>query len=262
MLRHPLRGSPSVLLLGAVVSAGVCSGEGARDTSAAPLEVAVAANFAAVLDDVLPDFEKATGTPVRVSVGSTGSLYAQIHRGAPFDVFLAADADRPRRLEEEGLAVTGSRLVYALGRLVVYAPRAPLGWEVPAALRESGVRVAWANPRTAPYGVAALATLAAWGLTDLEGAVGESVGQTYQYVASGAADFGFLAGSQVSEASEGSFHIVSPQLHPPIVQEALILARSRHPSATDFLSYLASASVRARIRAAGYDVPGGDPDGQ
>jgi molybdate transport system substrate-binding protein len=251
-----------VLLLGAVVSAGGCSGEGARDTSAIPLEVAVAANFAAVLTDVLPAFEEATGTPVRVSVGSTGSLYAQIHRGAPFDVFLAADADRPRRLEEEGLAAAGSRRAYALGRLVVYAPRMPRGWVVPGALRERGVRVAWANPRTAPYGVAALATLAAWGLTDLEGAVGESVGQAYQYVASGAADFGFVAGSQVRDASDGSFRVISPELHPPIVQEALILTRSRHPAARDFLAYLGSASVRARIGEGGYDLPEGATDGR
>jgi len=262
MVRNPLRATPLVLLLGAVVNAGGCAGEGARDISAMPLEVAVAANFAAVLADVLPAFEEATGTPVRVSVGSTGSLYAQIHRGAPFDVFLAADADRPRRLEEEGLATAGSRRAYALGRLVVYAPRMPLGWAVPGALSARGVRVAWANPRTAPYGGAALATLSAWGLANLEGAVGESVGQTYQYVASGAADFGFVAGSQVRGASEGSFHIVSSELHPPIVQEAVILARSQHPAARDFLSYLGSASVRARIREGGYDLPEGGPDGR
>jgi molybdate transport system substrate-binding protein len=242
------------------MSAGACSGEGAPPTSATPLEVAVAANFAAVLNDVVSDFEEASGTPVRISVGSTGSLYAQVHSGAPYDVFLAADADRPRRLEQEGLAVSGSRRVYALGRLVVYAPRRPPGWAVPGALTERGVRVAWANPRTAPYGVAAEAALAAWGLTDLEGAVGESVGQAYQYVASGAADIGLVAGSQVIEAREGSVRGVPPELYPPIVQEAVILARSRHPSATAFLAYLGSEAVRARIRAGGYGVPDGASD--
>lgn len=222
----------------------------------------MAANFAALLDDVVPDFEAAFGTPVRISVGSTGSLYSQIHSGAPFDVFLAADADRPRRLEEEGLAVPGSRRAYALGTLVVYAPRLPMGWTLPEALTRDAVRVAWANPRIAPYGVAAQATLAAWGMSALEGAVGESVGQVYQFVASGAADIGFVAGSQVGAAAEGSWRAVSPESYSPIVQEAVILARSRHPAAAAFLTYLGSPAVRSRIRDGGYGVPADDADGR
>lgn len=222
----------------------------------------MAANFAALLADIVPDFEAASATPVRVSVGSTGSLYSQIHSGAPFDVFLSADAERPRRLEEEGLAESGSRRAYALGTLVAFAPRLPTGWSLPAALTADGVRVAWANPRIAPYGVAARAALAAWGLSDLEGAVGESVGQVYQFVASGAADIGFVAGAQVGGATEGSVREISPELYPPIVQEAVILTRSRHPAAAAFLAYLGSAEVQSRIRDGGYGVPTEDTDGR
>ena len=261
MVRHPLCSTPWALVIGAALGAGACSGDGGPRTSAAPLEVAVAANFAALLGDILPDFEAASGTPVRVSVGSTGSLYAQIRGGAPFDVFLAADADRPRLLEQEGLAVPGSRRAYALGTLVVFAPRLPTGWSIPESLREPGLRVAWANPRTAPYGVAAQAALSAWGLVGLEGAVGESVGQVYQFVASGAADIGFVAGAQVGDATEGSIRAVSPDLYSPIVQEGVILARSRHPAAAAFMSYLESAAVRAHITAGGYGVPDGGADG-
>lgn len=261
MVRLPPRGTSRALIFGAALHALSCGGERAPASLGAPLEVAVAANFAATLDEVRADFERATGTPVRLSVGSTGSLYAQIRRGAPFDVFLAADVDRPRRLDDDGFVVPGSRMVYALGRLAVFAPRASEGWQLPGSLRAEGVRVAWANPRIAPYGAAAEAVLASWGLTSIEGALGESVGQVYQYVASGAADFGFVAGSQVNAAPAASVRWVSPDLHPPIVQEAVILARSRHPAAADFLSFLGSESVRGRLEARGYAMPRGRADG-
>jgi molybdate transport system substrate-binding protein len=177
-------------------------------------------------------------------------------------VLLAADGERPRLLEEGGQAVAGTRFVYALGRLVVFAPGRDDDWTVPEVLTEPGVRVAWAEPRTAPYGAAAQAVLERWGLDGLEGAVGESVGQTLQFALSGAVDVAFVGRAQVMDAPPAEVRELPVDLAPPIPQEAVLLkAGADVRAATDFLAFLRSAEGRARIRAAGYDLPAEGTDG-
>lgn len=235
-----------------------CRGE----PRASPIEVAVAANFAGVAAALARDFEARTGDSVRIAVGATGGLYAQIVNGAPFHLFLSADAERPRRLEEEGLAVPGTRFVYAVGRLTVYAPRLEPGWETPAVLSRPELRVAWANPRTAPYGVAAVEALEAWDVAGIEGAVGESVGQVLQFVRSGAADVGFVALAQVLEEAPEAVRLVPPELYAPLRQEAVLLvAGAERADARAFLEFLRSPPAAERIRAGGYEVPEGPVGG-
>lgn len=258
MLRTLLRRCRTITPFVVVSCAIACAESSPGTVRDAPLEVAVAANFLPVAESLVARLEDELGVAVRLSAGSSGSLYAQIRQGAPFEVFLSADSERPSRLESDGLAIEGSRTPYAIGRLVVFAPRFPDGWVLPDDLRREGVRVTWANPRIAPYGVAARAALEAWGLGGLEGAVGESVGQSYQFVASGAADAGFVARSQVLEAPLTSVREVPSDLHPAIVQEAVLLGPGEpRAEARAFLDALSEEWVRARIRDAGYEVPSG-----
>lgn len=226
------------------------------------VDVAVAANFAPVARDLATAFEDLAGSPVRLAVGSTGGLTAQVVAGAPFHVLLAADTVRPAWLVDEGRAVAGSRFTYAVGRLVVHAPDRTDAWTLPDLLREPGLRVAWADPRTAPYGAAARSALEAWGLGDLEGVVGESVGQTWQFVRSGAVDAAFVAAAQVRGLPPATVRAVPDSLHPPLRQDAVLLTHgAEHPPARAFLDFVRGAEARAIIREAGYDLVGGAGDG-
>ncbi|MBT8405789.1 MAG: molybdate ABC transporter substrate-binding protein [Gemmatimonadetes bacterium] len=233
---------------------------GGADSGPVPVQVAVAANFAATADTLASLFERETGTPVSLAVASTGSLYAQIVNGAPHHVFLSADEDRPRRLEEAGLAVPGTRFVYALGQLVAFAPARDDDWTLPAALREPGVRLAWADPRIAPYGAAARAALDHWRIVASDGAVGESVGHVLQYVRTGAVDVAFVSRAQVIDADGAHVRAVPAEVADPIRQAALLLEPGRNtPEAAEFLRFLQSAGARSVIEAAGYELAPGVP---
>jgi len=235
---------------------------GNRDSDG-PLQIAVAANFASCLEEILVLWEGAGHAPATVIVGSTGRHFAQINNGAPFDVFLAADADRPRRLEEENFAVPGSRFCYALGRLVLWAPGIEIAPDAAAAdlLRDAPYHhLAIANPRLAPYGRAAQQFLEAIGVWDGLGerlVTGQSVGQTWQFVASGAAEAGLLALSQTKKLEdEHAVLIVPAEFYASIVQEAVLLERARdNEEATRFLKFLGTDEARNVIRAYGYGVP-------
>ncbi len=262
MLSLPTR-SPRGLALGALILAACGGVSDGPDDPSTPLSVAVAANFASTLDGLRREFEARSGTTVVASVGATGAFYSQIRSGAPYHVFLAADTERGPRLEAEGLAVEGSGFVYAEGRLAVFAPRLGEGWTVPGVFRTPGLQVSWANPRTAPYGVAALAALEAWGVTGVEGAVGESVGQVAQFVRAGAADVGFVALAQVVGEPPESYREVPSDLYPAIRQGAVLLAAGRdRPDARAFLAFLRSPFAIEHIRSAGYTVDGGGLDGR
>ena len=225
-----------------------------------PLErsvrVAVAANFTESAREIAAAFERETGHRVLLSFGSTGQLYAQIAQGAPFEVFLAADEERPARAEAEGLAVEGSRLTYARGRLVLFSMEEGRV-RGPEALEDPEVRrIALANPRTAPYGRAALETMRA---LDLEAAlagrqvIGTNVSQAQQFVRTGNAEIGFLALSQVLGRREGSRWLVPEELHAPIRQQAALLDPGReNPAARRFLAFLQSDAARAILRRRGY----------
>lgn len=227
---------------------------------AAEVRVAVAANFAAPMKQIGAAFEQQTGHRVLASVGSTGALFAQVVHGAPFQIFLSADDTTPRRLEAQGLAVAGTRRVVAVGRLVLWSPRADLVDAEGQVLRTGRFeRLAVANPKLAPYGAAAREVMDRLGLEPhLRGRLvqGENIAQAHQFVASGNAALGFLALSQVmvdGRIGSGSAWLVPPHLHAPLRQEAVLLSRGETSTAARaFLAFLTSEASRAIIQAHGY----------
>jgi molybdate transport system substrate-binding protein len=234
----------------------------AGTTRAAEVEVAVAANFAGAIQRIADEFAKETGNRAIIATGATGKLCAQIENGAPFEVLLAADDRAPTKLEAEGLAVPGSRFTYALGRLVLFSAK-PDEVDASGSVLPSGhfVHLAIANPKVAPYGAAALATLTSLGLLEAVRSklvFGEDIAQTYQFVATGAADVGFVALSQVASPGkriEGSYWIVPDRLYPAIRQDAVLLSRgARLPQARAFYEYLKGARAREWIKAYGYGL--------
>jgi molybdate transport system substrate-binding protein len=228
---------------------------------AAEVSVAVAANFAAPMQMIAAAFEQDTGSKASLSFGSTGKFYAQIRNGAPFQILLSADGETPARLEQEGLAVAGTRFTYALGRLVLWSQQAGLVDDKGEILRTGTFqRLAVANPRLAPYGAAALQTLDQLGLLQrLQARLvqGESIAQTYQFVATGNAALGFVALSQVMQdgrLAAGSSWQVPANLHAPLRQDAVLLASGKdNPAALALLAYLRGERARAIIRSFGYD---------
>lgn len=223
---------------------------------AGEIRVAVAANFAPTLQLIADDFAAGTGHRVLISTGSTGKHYAQIRNGARFDIFLAADAERPALLEQSGIGVPGSRFTYATGRLALWAPGQTTVADPAALLRGGRYRyLAIANPRLAPYGAAAKQVLEAWQLWGpLQSKLvrGENAGQAYQYVATGNAEVGLVALSQVL-GQRGAYQVLPETLHAPIDQQALLLRHS--PAADAFLVFLKSDSAAKRLEDAGYGVP-------
>jgi len=224
--------------------------------------VAVAANFAASAKRLAEEFASGTGHKLALSSGSTGKFYAQIKSGAPFDVFLSADAETPRRLEAEKLAVAGSRFTYALGRLVLWSPRKGFVDAEGAILHSAGfTRLAIANPRLAPYGAAAKETmekLGLWPALQVRIVQGENIAQTYQFIWSGNAELGFIAYSQLRERGEtsGSYWLVPERLHAPLHQDAVLLVRGvNNAAAGAFLKFLGEMPARKSIQAHGYEVP-------
>lgn len=229
---------------------------------AAEVQVAVAANFTAPMQQIAADFEKDTGHKAVLSFGATGKFYAQIVNGAPFEVFLAADDTTPARLEKEGHAVPGSRFTYAVGKLVLWSAKADFVDAKGEVLKGGKFnKVSIANPKTAPYGAAAVETLKKLNLLDAvqpKFVQGENISQTLQFVHTGNADLGFVALSQVfkdGKLNGGSAWIVPGEFHEPIYQDAAILAKGKdNAAATALLAYLKSDKARAVIRSFGYDL--------
>lgn len=222
--------------------------------------VAVAANFAAPLARIGEGFSAATGHTLKVSAGATGKFYAQIVAGAPFEVLIAADDETPKKLVNEGLAVPGSQFTYAIGKLVLWSAQ-PGVVDGQGAVLASGrfAHLAIANPKLAPYGQAAAEVLKARGLTDALApklVTAESIAQAYQFVATGNAELGFVALSQVAvpgKAMVGSYWLVPASLHGEIRQDAVLLkVGEKNPAATALLTYLKSAPARALIQSWGY----------
>jgi molybdate transport system substrate-binding protein len=233
-------------------------------SAAPPVNVAVAANFGSTAKALAGKFGAGSDLQVNVTTGASGKFYAQIENGAPFDIFLSADAERPEQLERKGHAVPGTRFTYARGRMTLFSASPELrGQDCKAALAAGSFRhLAIANPKVAPYGAAALAVLAGMNLTpEALGdrlVRGENVAQTLQFVATGNAQLGFVALSQMKgeDAPAATCRWDVPAgLHPPIVQQAVLLRRAAaNRTAQDFFSYLQSGAARALIREDGYDV--------
>ncbi len=241
----------SLALIAMACAAGARAGE---------VQVAVAANFTAPMHAIAAQFERDTGHRARLAFGSTGKFYAQIRNGAPFEVLLAADDETPARLDKEGQAAPGTRFTYAIGKLVLWSVRAGYVDAKGEVLRTGDFRhLAIANPKTAPYGAAAVAVLKKLNLFDAVQArlvQGENIAQTHQFISTGNAQLGFVALSQVARdgrIASGSGWIVPASLHEPIRQDALVLARGRgNPAAQALLDYLKSAKARAIIQSFGY----------
>lgn len=227
---------------------------------AAEVRVAVAANFAGPMKDIAAVFESQTGHKLLLTPGASGKFYAQITNGAPFDVFLSADDETPQKLEKVGKAVQGSRFTYAVGRLILWSPKDNGVADGIDILKKGDFRfLAIANPRVAPYGIAAVQTMQKIGvLSKLEPKVvqGENISQTHQFVTSGNADLGFVALSQVwqnGKLKSGSGWLVPETYHDALRQDAVLLEAGKQSEAAQALmNFLKSEKAREIMTAYGY----------
>jgi len=244
----------AVVVLFGLVSAPVCAGE---------VRAAVASNFAAPMERIVALFEKDSGHTVKVSLGSSGKFYSQIKGGAPFDVLLAADEAIPKQLLQENLAVGGSRFVYATGRLVLWSTQPGFVDEKGAVLNNGSFnKLAIADPKLAPYGMAAKETLeklVMWNAMQRKLVKGENITQTYQFVATENAELGFVALSQImrdGKITTGSWWLVPSEIHKPIHQSAVLLTGAKDVAAAQaFLAFLKSEKAVKVMRGFGYESP-------
>ncbi|GIZ13209.1 molybdate ABC transporter substrate-binding protein [Pseudomonas sp. NCCP-436] len=235
----------------------------AGTANAGEVRVAVAANFTAPLQALAPEFEKATGHKLTASFGASGQFYAQISHGAPFDVLLSADDSTPARLEKEGHSVPESRFTYAIGSLVLWSADDSYLDGTDAALKAGQFRhLSIANPKAAPYGLAATQVLDRLGLSEAVQSKlveGQNITQVHQFVSTGNAELGFIALSQVyrdGKLSSGSAWIVPEAMYDPIRQDALILRQgANNPAATALVEYLKSPEAARVIESFGYKLP-------
>ena len=230
-------------------------------THAQQVTIAVAANFTEASREIASRFEKATGHTTKISYGSSGKLYSQIEFGAPFEVFLAADTQRPSKAEEAGLAVPGSRFVYARGKLVLWSAKPDLFDSGETFLRRGAFEhVALANPKTAPYGLAAKQVMQHLGLLDQltpKLVQGDSVAQTFQFAATGAVDASFVALAQTRswKGDKGTLWKIPADYYASIEQAAVLLKKGEtNPAAAAYLEFLRSGAAREVIERFGYDV--------
>jgi len=232
----------------------------AQSVWSAQVQVAVAANFSSTMQAIAQAFEHESGHQTRVITGATGKFYAQIKNGAPFEILLAADSQTPLLLEQEGWAVPGSRFTYAIGHLVLWSKQPGLVDTQGEVLRSTRFkRLAIADPRLAPYGAAATQVLERMGLLARVKdrlVQGETIGQAYQFVASGNAELGFVASSQLladANSVTGSSWLIPESLHSPLRQDAVLLKSGQaNPAATALMLFLQSPRARALMRANGY----------
>lgn len=226
------------------------------------VQVAVAANFTAPMQQIAALFEKESGHKASLAFGATGKFYAQIVNGAPFEILLAADDETPARLEKEGLGLAGSRFTYAVGKLVLWSANVDLVDGAGAVLKTGNFKhLSLANPKAAPYGAAAIEAMTRLGvLAELQPRIvqGENISQAHQFVVSGNAELGFVALSQVykdGKLSGGSMWAVPANLYEPIRQDAVLLVKGRDkPAAAALLAYLKGDKARAIIKSYGYEL--------
>lgn len=229
--------------------------------SADSINVAVASNFVKTMEEIKKAFEEDSEHDIQIIRGSSGKHYAQIRNGAPFDVFLSADQQRPRNLVDEGYALSGSLKTYALGRLVLWTANEqspPMGKQY-LLNTDSYQRIAIANPRLAPYGQAAMELIAALQLEkSLAGklVMGENVSQTFQFVFSRNADAGLVAYSQVlspTVSGVGSYWLIPDSYYQAIRQDMVVLIDSS--ASRGFARFMHSDRVAAILLGSGYLLP-------
>lgn len=234
----------------------------AGGTRAATVNVAVAANFTEPAREIAAAFRAATGHEAVLSFGNSAQLLAQISQSAPFQVFLSADEERPRKAVDDGLAVAESRFTYAIGKLVLWSrdPGVVTGEETLRAGAFSKLSIA--NPAAAPYGAAAMEVLGSLGLAETlrpKIVMGNTIAQAFQFVETGNAELGFVALSQVVSNTSGSRWLVPASLYRPIRQDAVLLRTGRDDTAAKaFMAFLKGPQARAVIARFGYDDAGTD----
>jgi molybdate transport system substrate-binding protein len=230
------------------------------NAQAAEIKVAVASNFVNVLKEIAVEFQKDTGYQLAITPGATGKFYAQINNGAPFDVFLSADDETPRKLAQEGKAIASSQFTYAIGRLALWSPNPEMVDKNADILKTDKFKfIAIANAKVAPYGQAAVQTMQKLGvLTKIEPRVvqGESIAQTYQFVSTGNAQLGFVSLSQIVENGKiktGSAWIVPEEMHEQLKQDAVVLQSCKYMSSCQALiDYLRSDKAKKMMASYGY----------
>jgi molybdate transport system substrate-binding protein len=219
-------------------------------------KVAVAANFTDAAKEIAGAFKTKTGHDAVLSFGSSGQFMTQITQDAPFEVFLSADDERPKKLVAQDLGVAGTEFTYAIGKLVLWSKQPDLvkGEETLKDAKFSKLSIC--NPVAAPYGAAAVETMKSLKLYDalqpkfVEGA---NVSQAYQFVETGNAEVGFVALSQLAGKDEGSRWVVPQELYTPIVQGAVLLKMGeKNAAATAFLQFIKGSEARAIIEKYGY----------
>ena len=228
--------------------------------NAESVHVAVAANFAGALELMAQDFEKTSGHQLVITSGATGKFYTQIKSGAPFEVFLSADSATPQKLEDEGWVVPGSRSTYAIGRLVLWSSKPNyVDREGTVLKRGEFDHLSIANPKTAPYGAAAMDIIRKQGLEATLApklVQGENVAQAHQFVVSGNAQLGFVALSQVyrnGQLTSGSAWFIPDEAYPPIRQDVALLKNGEaNPAAKALLTYLRSPAALNVMSSLGY----------
>ena len=226
------------------------------------VQVAVAANFAGAMAMIATSFEKDTGHTAQISTGATGKFYAQIKNGAPFEVLLSADETTPAKLENEGLAVPGSRFTYAIGKLALWSAKPNFVDDEGKVLKNGKfAHISLANPKTAPYGAAAMEVmrhLDVLKMLEPKFVQGENIAQTQQFIATGNAELGFVALSQIfknGQLARGSAWLIPENLYAPIRQDAVLLKTGKdNPAAKALLSYLKTDAAQSIIKSLGYGL--------
>jgi molybdate transport system substrate-binding protein len=224
------------------------------------VHAAVASNFTAPMKDIAKQYEEESGNKVILSFGSSGKFFAQIQHGAPFDVFLSADQNKPDALEKAGAIIPNSRFTYAIGALALWSSKADFIDNNAARLKNGDFnKLALANPKLAPYGVAAMEVLKGLGLTEKtrsKWVMGENISQTYQFVSTGNTDLGFVALSQImskGHIKSGSSWIIPSDRYSPIRQDAVLLKKAdNNAAAKGLIDYLRSDKARNIIHSYGY----------
>ena len=244
----------------------VCLAWPTRSTAQKPPTIAAAANLNFALNEIADAFERAKGTRVELVFGASGTLMRQVRDGAPFELFLSADEEFPNQLTAAGLTHDAGA-VYAVGRLVVFAPKgSPLTVDerlegLARLARAGGVsRFAIANPEVAPYGKAAEAILKKRGLWDTirpRLVLGDTIAQAAQFATTGNAVGGLIAYSLVLTpdfGDRGTYAVIPDADYPPLRQRMVVLKRAS-PTALQFYEYVLSDAARGIFRKHGYAVP-------
>lgn len=219
----------------------------------ASIKVAVASNFKTTLIEIAASYEKQTGQKILISSASTGILYHQIQQGAPFDLFLSADRKRAKLTEASDKGVKGSRFTYAQGQIAFWVPQHP-DLVNAGTLQKFKGRIAIANPKLAPYGLAAEQALTNLNLLRQFSYVqGANISQTYQFVDSGNVKAGFVAYSLLLEHQARHFFLIPTTYHQPILQQGVLLSGSIQAlEVHHFMDYLTSTAIQTLIRSKGY----------